>query len=486
MPQEEFNLIVVASDSGDPPRGSTVDVKIIITTPNNEPPKFTEKLYTGHISENQPAGSFVITVNAESRSSLTYFIVGGNEMDLFEINPNSGSISTKGILDHELMKQYNLTVKAKNVVHVSTDVLVNIHVIDENDNSPLFEKKEYKGLIVEASKQGTPIKNSKGEILVVKANDRDSGKNSMLQYWIVDTRANDLFTIDPTTGALSTKVSLDNEVSSHYIFYVSVKDNGDPSQVSKIAAKVIVNVQDVNDSPPEFKERVYEAKLFLPVYAGVIVTQVGATDPDSNITEKLTYKITDGNDAGHFGIDRMKGIITVVEPRGLVLGMSLNVQVTDGHFVDTCIVRISLKNSPNSGLTFSKETYTGDVEENSAEITNIAVIQVKGHRVGEHIQFKLLNHEEQFAVDETSGVVTNTGVLFDREENSEYLLVVQATDDRDPKRITHAVVNVTITDQNDHSPMFMQVPYYGYVTVESGPGTLVKQVIIQLWLLLSE
>lgn len=68
------------------------------------------------IYENKPTGTYVTHVQARSASSVFYDIIDGNAEDMFLINPSMGVILTKGLLDYETKKFYNLTIQAVNMV----------------------------------------------------------------------------------------------------------------------------------------------------------------------------------------------------------------------------------------------------------------------------------------------------------------------------------------------------------------------------------
>lgn len=63
----------------------------------------------------------------------------------FSINSISGAVTVRGILDRESVPRYELTVEAIDGGTPSlTNVAdLNIDIIDENDNSPYFERSFY-------------------------------------------------------------------------------------------------------------------------------------------------------------------------------------------------------------------------------------------------------------------------------------------------------------------------------------------------------
>ena len=86
------------------------------------------------------------TSSSINRSAVRYSIVGGNEDSAFSINPGSGVIATRGghggpgPLDFERARFYNLTVEAA-ALGKRDRCTVHVHVIDVNDNAPVFEKR---------------------------------------------------------------------------------------------------------------------------------------------------------------------------------------------------------------------------------------------------------------------------------------------------------------------------------------------------------
>lgn len=73
-------------------------------------------MYTADIYENEPIGTLVTHIEARSTSSLLFDIVNGNTNDAFNVNPSTGVLTTKGILDYEDLQIYNLTITATNMV----------------------------------------------------------------------------------------------------------------------------------------------------------------------------------------------------------------------------------------------------------------------------------------------------------------------------------------------------------------------------------
>lgn len=258
---------------------------------------------------------------------------------------------------------------------------------------------------------------------------------------------------------------------------------GKPRLSSETTAEVQINILDVNDCPPKFDEKEYNVTLLLPTYKNVAIVTVSASDPDSIKNDTLKYDILDGDNANIFAIDTIKGVMTILYPDKLKNFHRLRVRVTDGKFTSTVTVNIRVEKSESSGLVFQKSHYEGSVTENSTKIVTVAVVNVLGNTLNEHVEFRILNPTDLFQIGLTSGAIQTTGVKFDREEKDMYQLIVEAKSsstaydrDRDSPRVAHVVVNVTILDINDYCPMFVNLPYYAVVSVDDEKGQVITKV----------
>ena len=474
--QTEYELVVRATDGGNPPLSAQAAVRIQVTMADNAPPRFRQEEYTTEIEENKPEGSFVAVVTAISQSSVDYEIIRGDAAGRFTINPSSGVVSTVRVLDFEETPFYNLSVKGTNMVDTSAVTTLLVHVIDQNDNSPQFTQEEYVGNVSEAATPGSVVLDNKNAPLVVKATDADTNLNALLVYSIVEPSAQRDFEIDTNTGAIRTKAALDHETVATHHFTVQVSDLGSPRRSAEVAANVIIHIADVNDSPPEFVEPLYEAKLLLPTYKDVAVVSVNAVDRDSDVNSELTYSISGGDEDKYFRINEKSGAITVRRPTGLHYSYELTVSVTDGTFTNICMVKISVEDTQAAGLHFSRPLYEAHVVENRTAEEQVTVVTAVGHALNEHLAFSILNPTIMFQMGTTSGIVQTTGVPFDRETLDNYTLVIEVSDQRDPPRVAHALLNVRVRDENDNAPFFVNQPYYAIASIDAQRGEVIKKV----------
>lgn len=191
------------------------------------------------------------------------------------------------------------------------------------------------------------------------------------------------------------------------------------------------------------------------------------------------YDIIDGNKARTFDIDARSGVVTVRNPERMKKNYLLHVRVSDGKYTSVAQVSVTVERSENSGLIFQKSIYEGAILENSTKITTVAVVNVLGSSLNEHIVFSILNPTDMFVIGPTSGAIRTTGIRFDREACDHYELIVEAKShppERPKPRVAHVVVNVTILDINDNCPMFVNLPYYAVVSVDAHKGDVITKV----------
>ncbi|MGH0159302.1 UNVERIFIED_CONTAM: hypothetical protein FKN15_036965 [Acipenser sinensis] len=436
--KSQYELTVKASDKGNPPMSVMTTVHISVTISDNAKPKFTMKEYSAEVGETVIIGSFVALVTASSQSSVMYEIKDGNIGSTFDINPNSGVVITQKLLDYETISSYKLTVQGTNMAGLSSNTTLLIHLIDENDNAPVFMQEKYTGIISESASVNSVVLTDVNAPLVIRATDADRELNAMLIYQIVEPSAHKYFAIDSSTGAIRTITSLDYEDKNIFHFTVQVHDMGNLQLFAENAANVTIQVVDVNDCSPVFTREVYEASVLVPTYKGVEIVTLNATDADSGPNSKIIYSITDGNIGEKFTIHPMMGVLSVQNTTNL-------------------------------------RSSTALVQENLSETKTLAIITAIGNQINEPLFYHILNPDRRFKISRTSGVLSTTGIPFDREEQDVYDIVVEVTGE-EILRVAHVVVKVTVEDVNDNAPMFVHLPYYALVQADADIGHAIRQV----------
>lgn len=474
--KNEFQLTVKATDRGTPPLSATTTVDIGVTISDNAKPKFSEKEFSAEVSETVLPGTFLSLVTATSQSSVYYQIKDGNVNGAFDINPNSGVLVTQKALDYETVPSYKLTIQATNMAGQASNATLVIHLKDENDNAPVFIQEEFTGMVSESAPVKSVVLTKDSTPLVIRALDIDRDANARLVYQIVEPFAHNYFAIDSSTGAIRTTTELDYEQKSIFRFTVQVHDMGVPRHFAEKAANVTIKVIDVNDCPPQFSQDLYETTVLVPTYKGVQVIMVNASDADSGPNARLLYSIAEGNIGDKFKMDPVTGVITIQNVTQLRSRYELRVRVSDGRFSRMASVKINVRENKASSLKFTQNSYKAFVQENSFEKKTLAVIAAVGNQVNEPLFYNILNPDKRFEISRTSGVLSSTGIPFDREEQDTYDIVVEVSREGKSSDVAHILVTVTIEDVNDNPPMFVNLPYHALVQKDAEVGHVIRQV----------
>ena len=126
-------------------------------------PVFVTANYTSVI-ENIPINTVVMAIKAtdrdEGRNGYIEYSLSSAEKSLpFTLGPVDGLLRVSGRLDRELRSNYELTVTAKDRGEPPklAKTKVSVKILDENDNSPIFDPKQYSASIAENASIGAMV-----------------------------------------------------------------------------------------------------------------------------------------------------------------------------------------------------------------------------------------------------------------------------------------------------------------------------------------
>ncbi|XP_056372716.1 protocadherin-10-like isoform X1 [Hyla sarda] len=297
--QKTHRVQLTAMDGGVPERSGTALVIVSVLDANDNVPTFDQTFYRVSLQENVPRGTLVIKLNATdldegTNGEIEYSFSGHAPQkvrDLFMVEPRSGNVRVKGILDYEKSNLYELYIQAKDrgpsAVAVHCRVLVNL--LDVNDNAPEVILTSVSTPVMEDAPPGTVI-------AVISVMDRDSGSNGDVNCDIPKNVPFQLHSSYKNYYTLVTTEVLDREAVSEYNITISARDFGAPPLMTK---KVInVQVTDINDNVPTFVQPSYTMYVIENNPPGASICSVTALDPDSNQNAYLSYSIMEGQIQG--------------------------------------------------------------------------------------------------------------------------------------------------------------------------------------------
>lgn len=277
--QAEYTLTVRAQDKGVPSKSNNCSVVIQVLNINDVPPEFEEAMYRANVSEDSAIGTPITTMHAISKEAgheeFTYAILAGPDSAMFAIDKKTGAVTLQTNLDYETRKSYSLTIQARDVGPpvLSATTSLSIVVTDANDHAPKFRQDVYRAKVDENSALDAFV-------LQVFAIDLDSGSNRDIRYRIVKGNEAGKFEIDHMTGVISTAAHIDHEVESRYSLTVQAEDEGEPPLSSETQVRVDIN--DVNDNPPEFSHTNFTVIVSENAQVGTTVIFLRPHDRDSH------------------------------------------------------------------------------------------------------------------------------------------------------------------------------------------------------------
>uniref|UniRef100_A0A672H9V7 FAT atypical cadherin 3a n=1 Tax=Salarias fasciatus TaxID=181472 RepID=A0A672H9V7_SALFA len=453
-------LTIKATDNGRPQKSSTARLHIEWIRrppPSAAPLLFDEPFYNFTIMENDKVAEIVGVVSLQqSPAPLWFDITGGSSDSVFDVEKAVGTIIIAKPLDAEQRSFYNLTVQATDGTSTAY-TQVHITVMDNNDNPPIFSQPTYDVTISEDTPPDT-------EVVQVLASDRD--EHHKLTYSLqssIDPNSMRLFRIHPTLGTIYTTQRLDHEACAQHILTVIVKDQEFPYR--KNLARVLIEVEDINDHVPIFTSALYEGSVYESAAVGSAVVQVTALDKDKGENAELHYFIEAGNTGNSFHIEPVLGIITVARDLDLssIGHYVLTVRVTDNGappLSTTTIVRIAVTLSDNAGPKFPQPEYQTEITENAMVGTSVTTVNAVSQSTLTY-DIKKGNTDHVFQINQYSGVITTQKPL-DYETTSSYNLIVQATNMAG--MASNATLVIQVVDENDNPPVFQQLHYRGSIS----------------------
>ena len=444
-----------------------------------------------YVEEEQPAGTFVGSVH--SNSGVTYRLLASD--GVFSLDAN-GTLTTSVVLDRERLSTviFTLTVTATRGQNFLFADFITVIVTDVNDNPPTFVTPNFTVFIYEDASVGTlyPIQ---------KAFDPDSGRNGNLTYSLISSMNDSTFAlVTGVRGGIqrSSVVQLklikmvDREVRDTYNMTVTAFDDGVPRLNSSI--RVTVVVVDVNDNPPLFLQKSYNASVKESLPSGSNILTVIASDADIGLNGDIEYSIKgETNVLALFTIDSSNGLLSTLSTLDYesttVYRFAIKANnVGDSRQERTVPVVIYIEdvndNAPVVSIRYVSNSKTAVVLENQQAQELVAFVDVYDrdptHIFSRHarpfftsgndlMHFEVSFWEKQLAV--------LTRQPLDRENISHYMLTISAVDLGKPSLSSSATFQVDVGDKNDNTPIFSRKEYGANISESSAIDSSVATVL---------
>uniref|UniRef100_A0A3B4E4W2 FAT atypical cadherin 3b n=1 Tax=Pygocentrus nattereri TaxID=42514 RepID=A0A3B4E4W2_PYGNA len=474
-------LTVMALDGGG--RASFCTVRVMLIDENDNAPRFRAVEYRVSIKANIAMGSLVTQIQAQDPDAgdngrVSYSLYSEARLplvDVLEIEPDSGWMVTKGSMAHLRGTVLSFFVKATDGGVPAKHSLVSafIHVLPPDANIPTFTQPQYSFTVPE----DTPVGTALGSVYLGPG---QTGAFAVVNGETVASNQGGTFLVERETGLLRLVNALDYEQVSIYRFKVSATMRQALVE-SMSVVDVEVKVLDVNDNKPSFETSSYIAMVMEGMPVGTRVVQVRALDPDWGSNGQVTYNLgptlnqekdqTSGRASATgsmFAIDSKTGWITTLGDldHEICPSYTFSVVASDlGEVVSlssTAVVTVAIADVNDNPPTFERGYYRGAVRESDPIGEVVSVLSTRDWDTSDQnrlVSFHITggNPKGVFALAPVQGEwKVFVKQPLDREEQDRYLLNITASDGLFVSRV---IVEVTVMDANDNSPICNQALY---------------------------
>ncbi|XP_068182549.1 protocadherin alpha-3-like [Antennarius striatus] len=250
--QSNYNITIIAKDAGEPALRSEKTIRVFVSDTNDNSPVFSMKQYSFYIKENNPPGHCAFSVSASDRDEgdnavISYHILRSKPHDnkvtsSLSINSDNGEILALKSFDFETLKTFQFQVVATDggTPSLSSNVTVNVFILDQNDNAPVILYPVSSNGSAEGVEEIPRNVNAGHLVTKVRAYDADIGYNGWLLFSLQEVTDHSLFGLDRYTGQIRTLRSFTETDEAEHKLLILVKDNGNVSLSA--TATVIVRV----------------------------------------------------------------------------------------------------------------------------------------------------------------------------------------------------------------------------------------------------
>ncbi|XP_032180932.1 cadherin-15 [Mustela erminea] len=412
-------------------------------------------------SDKQPLGSVIYSIQGPG--------VDEEPQGVFSIDKFTGKVFLNAMLDREKTDRFRLRAFALDrggaTLEEPTDL--EIVVVDQNDNRPVFRQEAFMARVLEGAVPGTYVTRA-------EATDADDPEtdNAALRYSILEQGAAQVFSIDEYTGDIRTvQVGLDREVVAVYNLTLQVADmSGDGLTAT---ASAIITLEDINDNAPGFTGDEFFMEVTEAV-SGVDVGRLEVEDRDlpGSPNWAARFTILEGDPSGHFTVrtdpKTNEGVLSVVKPLDYELRdqYDLTVAVQNEAPLQAAAPRAQRGQARihvqvrdvNEAPVFQENPLRTSLPEGALPGTPVATFSAQDpdtQQLQRLSYSKDYDPEDWLEVDGATGWVQTQRVLSPASpflKDGWYRAIILARDDASPPCTATGTLSIEILEVNDHAP----------------------------------
>ncbi|XP_070769935.1 protocadherin alpha-3-like [Enoplosus armatus] len=239
--QAQYDVRICCKDAGEPALSSENTISIVVSDVNDNRPEFSLSPYTFYVTEANEPGVSVFSVKAFDRDEndnalISYHILRDRSEEnklapFLNINSENGDILALKSFDFETLKTFQFQVVATDsgTPSLSSNVTVNVFILDQNDNAPVILYPVSSNGSAEGVEEIPRNVNAGHLVTKVRAYDADIGYNGWLLFSLQEVTDHSLFGLDRYTGQIRTLRSFTETDEAEHKLLILVKDNGNVS-----------------------------------------------------------------------------------------------------------------------------------------------------------------------------------------------------------------------------------------------------------------
>ncbi|XP_042275787.1 protocadherin alpha-8-like [Thunnus albacares] len=236
-----YDVTIIAKDAGELALTSEKTLRVVVSDINDNSPEFSKSRYNFHVTENNSPGLSLFSLIASDRDEgdnavISYHILRDaayeNKVTSFlNINSENGDVLALKSFDFETLKTFQFQVVATDsgTPSLSSNVTVNVFILDQNDNAPVILYPVSSNGSAEGVEEIPRNVNTGHLVTKVRAYDADIGYNGWLLFSLQQVTDHSLFGLDRYTGQIRTLRSFTETDEAEHKLVILVKDNGNVS-----------------------------------------------------------------------------------------------------------------------------------------------------------------------------------------------------------------------------------------------------------------
>uniref|UniRef100_F1KPG5 Protocadherin-16 n=1 Tax=Ascaris suum TaxID=6253 RepID=F1KPG5_ASCSU len=458
-------LKVTAHDGGQfIQRSTTVSMLVTVFDDNDNPPTILNSVFDVYTPERIIKGDIVHAVRAYDmdEDERLIYTVAGPDKSFFNIDEDGAVIARTDIYKKDCVIIVTVTDKGGK----NASITLNFYS-SRIQNFPVFEQ---------SLRREFTVKEGEAEKLITTFAASSSNISSYgIQYGIAGGDPFSDFSINPHTGQLFTRGTIDYERRRRYRLLISATDQHNHPLVA--FTSIVVNVEDVNDNRPIFDQILYEAEISENADSETLLLNVYAVDKDASVNGDVRYSILEEDMRALFRISENSGEIFTIVPldADIISKRRFTVKAEDRgqpSLSQIAIVKVRILDENDNSPKFS-HLFRAEIEENSAIGAFVTQISSTDVDMSSVVTYELEDDGIGiFRIDPYSGIVTLISHI-DRETQSEYALNVRAMDGVWQVRTS---LTITILDQNDNAPIFTRDHFKFFVVNNAAVDSIVGRI----------